>query len=330
MEQTEQPPTLLSTHPSCRTTSVDEAEESVSRYLNSHRLVPTDNDFSLIHNVVDVGNVKVHYIDYGGAVQVQPVPQSGAFYLVQVPLAGEMSIAMPRQNLLSISRGGAVASMVGLADSPMTYQARCPRLLVQVPANTLRQGQARVAPGLAEAALAPLTHIDVSAGAGFSWLKLLLWMLTDIDSSDGMLARTSGAHYLEQLIVDGLVLAQSDYAEAPTPPSKTISSAIDYMRAHLHEPITPADVAGAVHVSVRALQEGFRKHLGTTPMTHLRDLRLDAVHAELLTVAPGQSNVSEIAHQWGVTHMGRFARDYRERFGVAPSVTLRTPYSNVA
>lgn len=330
MERNESPPSLLGTHPSCRTTRVDEAEESVARYLNSHELVRTDDDFSLVHNVVDIGSVKLHYIDYGGAVQVNPAPQGSAFYLVQVPLTGAMSIEMPRRDAVSVSQGGAVASMVGIADSPMIYGARTPRLAVQVPANTLRQGQARVAPGLAETGVTPLSFIDVAAGAGFSWLKLLLWILTDIDSPDGMVARTSGAHYLEQLIVDGLVLAQTDVAETPAPPSKTISRAIEYMRAHLHETITPADVASAVHVSVRALQEGFRKHLGTTPMTHLRDLRLDAVHTELLTAVPGQSNVSEIAHQWGVSHMGRFARDYRERFGVAPSVTLRTPYSNVA
>ena len=330
MERIHRPPSLLGTHPSCRTTRVDEAEESVARYLHTHELTPTDRNFSLVHNVVDVGNVKLLYIDYGGAVQVKPVPQSSAFYLVQVPLAGAMSIEMPRRESLSVEEGGAVASLVGVADSPMTYGASCPRLLVQVPTNTLRQGQARISPGLAEAAVSPMSFIDVSAGAGFSWLKLLLWILTDIDSPDGMVARTSGAHYLEQLIVDGLVLAQNDVAEAPAPPSKTITLAIDYMRSRLHEAITPAEVAGAVHVSVRALQEGFRKHLGTTPMTHLRDLRLDAVHSELLAAAPGQSNVSEIAHQWGVTHMGRFARDYRERFGVSPSVTLRTPYSRVA
>lgn len=330
MDWIERAPTLLGSHPSCRTTEVDEAEECVARYLNPHRLVRVDEEFSLVHNVVDVGDVRLHYIDYGGAVQVQPVTQNSAFYLVQVPLTGSMSVEMPRRELLSVSQGGAVASMVGLSDSPMTYQARCPRLLVQVPANTLRQGQARISPDLAEAALAPLSHIDVSAGAGFSWLKLLLWLLTDIESPDGMVARTSGAHYLEQMIVDGLVLAQGDDVRTQAPPSKTISLAIDYMRAHLHEAITPADVAGAVHVSVRALQEGFRKHLDTTPMTRLRDLRLDAVHSELLVAAPGQSNVSEIAHQWGVTHMGRFARDYRERFGVPPSVTLRTPYRTAA
>lgn len=330
MQWSDATPTLLSTHPSCRTTRVDEAEQSVARYLNAHELMPRDDDFSLVHNAVEIGNVTLHYIDYGGAVEVKPMPQGSAFYLMQVPLAGAMSIEMPRQGVLSIGQGGAVASMVGLADSPMTYQPRCPRLLVQMPANTLRQGQARVAPGLAEVPPSPLSFIDVSAGAGFSWLKLLLWILTDVDSPDGMVARSSGAHYLEQLIVDGLVLAQSDFTEAPTPPSKTITRAIEYMRANLHKALTPAEVAGAVHVSVRALQEGFRKHLGTTPMTHLRDLRLDAVHTELLTAVPGESNVSEIAHQWGVTHMGRFARDYRERFGVSPSVTLRTPYSNVA
>lgn len=324
MERRSITPALMSTHPVCRTTQPDEAAEAVARYLTLHDLVRLDDDFSLVHNALGVGNVVMHYLDYGGAVEVRPSTSSRSFYLVQVPLEGHMSIDMPHHSSLSIGAGGAVGSIVGYADSPMRYLGGCPRLLVQVPLHVLRQGQQRIAPGTTPAPMSPMSFIDVSSGAGFSWLKLLLWILTDVDSPGGMVGRTSGANYLEQLIVDGLLLTLSDQQVEAAPSSKSVRLAVEYMRANMRGTITPSDIAGAAYVSVRALHEGFRKHVGTTPMAYLRELRMEAVHHALTSARPGEANVSEIAHSWGVTHLGRFAAEYRDRFGATPSATLRT------
>ncbi|MEU6140135.1 helix-turn-helix domain-containing protein [Streptomyces sp. NPDC047081] len=34
--------------------------------------------------------------------------------------------------------------------------------------------------------------------------------------------------------------------------------------------------------------------------------------------------MAQIAYQWGFGSLGRFARDYRRRYGQLPSTTLRT------
>lgn len=78
-----------------------------------------------------------------------------------------------------------------------------------------------------------------------------------------------------------------------------------------------ADVATAVHVTPRAVQYAFRRHVGTTPMRYLRRVRLARVHQDL--VAAGQT-VTTV--RWGFVHPGRFAAYYRSRYGVAPRVTL--------
>jgi len=38
--------------------------------------------------------------------------------------------------------------------------------------------------------------------------------------------------------------------------------------------------------------------------------------------------VTEIATQWGFTHMGRFSIEYRLRFGESPSETLSRSFAN--
>ena len=80
------------------------------------------------------------------------------------------------------------------------------------------------------------------------------------------------------------------------------------------------DLAEIAGVSVRRLQQAFREHLGTTPFAHLHDLRLDRIHDDLVHGRGG--TVTEVALSWGITHLGRFAAAYRERFGELPSQTL--------
>ena len=95
------------------------------------------------------------------------------------------------------------------------------------------------------------------------------------------------------------------------------------MHAEPWRPFTATDLAAIAGVGVRVLQESFRQHVGMSPLTYLRRLRLDGAHAELSRSDPWQVNVSEVAYRWGFTHLGRFAGAYRARYGVSPSQTLR-------
>jgi transcriptional regulator GlxA family with amidase domain len=96
-----------------------------------------------------------------------------------------------------------------------------------------------------------------------------------------------------------------------------------FIDAHVAEPIGLPEVAGAVQLSPRALQASFRKHLGTTPLGYLRATRLARAHADLLAVRPGDGQtVSLIANRWGFSQLSRFARDYKERYGMSPRETL--------
>ncbi|WP_211269144.1 helix-turn-helix transcriptional regulator [Saccharothrix syringae] len=59
---------------------------------------------------------------------------------------------------------------------------------------------------------------------------------------------------------DSYVAAQPD----------TLRRAIAFIESNAHRDISVADIAAAGFVTVRAVQPAFRRHLGTTPMAHLR------------------------------------------------------------
>ncbi len=105
----------------------------------------------------------------------------------------------------------------------------------------------------------------------------------------------------------------------------TLRRAVAFIEANASLPLTVADIARAARVTPRALQAGFRRHLGTTPMGQLRRVRLQAAHHELQAADPTRgATVAAVALRWGFASAQRFAACYREEFGVLPSHTLRS------
>lgn len=110
-------------------------------------------------------------------------------------------------------------------------------------------------------------------------------------------------------------------AERPALPAST-RLARDYIHAHLADLPTIADVAAHCRVGVRALDRGFRRHLGASPWQYMQELRLQAVRDDLLAGRHG-GTVTEAALRWGFSNLGTFAARYREHFGELPSESLR-------
>lgn len=104
----------------------------------------------------------------------------------------------------------------------------------------------------------------------------------------------------------------------------TLRRAVAFIDDRAGEDITVDDIARASHVSVRAVQLAFRRHLGTTPLDYLRQVRLRRAHHDLLNAAgPARGTVTTIAARWQFASSSRFSVYYRARYGVLPSHTLR-------
>jgi AraC-like DNA-binding protein len=99
---------------------------------------------------------------------------------------------------------------------------------------------------------------------------------------------------------------------------------MEFIELHLSEPITMAEIADYTDCSIRSIQQGFHDELGVTPMSYLRDRRLERARAELVDAHPSDGvTVTAVAEHWGFHHLGGFAVLYRKRWGESPSETLR-------
>ena len=130
-------------------------------------------------------------------------------------------------------------------------------------------------------------------------------------------------------LVDALTAATieafglSDIVEDdPTGDRETMRRALDFMSSELGEPISVTRIAVAAGISVRGLQLLFQRSFGSTPVAHLRRLRLNGARAALLS-ATSATTVGAVARQFGYSNLGRFSAHYRAEFEEMPSHTLQ-------
>ncbi|GAB1644700.1 helix-turn-helix transcriptional regulator [Krasilnikovia sp. MM14-A1259] len=103
----------------------------------------------------------------------------------------------------------------------------------------------------------------------------------------------------------------------------TVRRAVAYIEGHATDDISIADIAAAAHVSIRAVQLAFRRHLGMPPMAYVRRARIDHAHRDLVAADPAATTVGAIATRWGFANHSRFTAVYRKTYGVTPQTTLR-------
>jgi AraC-like DNA-binding protein len=103
----------------------------------------------------------------------------------------------------------------------------------------------------------------------------------------------------------------------------TLHRAVAFIDDNAHRDITIAEIAEAAHVTIRAVQHAFRRHMGITPTAYLRRVRLEHAHRELVAADPAEQTVTGIAYRWGFPSPSRFAVYYRDVYGVLPGRTLR-------
>jgi AraC-like DNA-binding protein len=200
--------------------------------------------------------------------------------------------------------------------------------------KTLLFEQSSVEAELAGMLGAPLTkplrfdlHFSLSGASPFS--RALTLLDTELPDPAGLTAVPAMSRQLGRLIMAGLLVSQThNYTEALTRPralpgSKPIRNALELIESQPADIETVADIAAAVGLSVRALDDGFQRYVGTPPMTYLRQVRMARAHEELLAADPELTTASAVARKWGFGHYGRFAAEYARRFGRKPSETLR-------
>jgi AraC-like DNA-binding protein len=320
-----QPP--LARHLLFETSDLDEARDRVGRVFCAHKLeyVRPRRRLRMHQNIARVGNLALSYITYGADVCIDP-DRLSTFFLVHLIPAGRSEIHIGKRSLIGSAEMGSVTSPT-LA-MRMRWSADCAHLVLKLDRAALERHLCALLGDLVTRPIEFEPELSLTTGPGGGFRRLINFVAAELDQDDSLLRSPLGMAGIEQILMTALLGTQpSNYSDAlakqasPATP-RHVMRAEDLIRAHPERPITVGDLTATSGVSARTLFEGFQRFRGTTPMALLRTIRLERVRAEL-EAAPPSENIAGIAFKWGIVHLGRFARDYRRRFGELPSHTLR-------
>lgn len=269
--------------------------------------------------VVDLDVARLARIQFGATVGIDS-DHPGAV-AVNIPLSGHLPSRIGGRDF-DAGPGQATAFP---ADTPAHMPAWTPDLVVlglRIDAEHLRRESERV---FARKDVVLPTEIDLRTPAGEAWFTMARTTFDNArDLGGGLYQDPRISASVASMLITGLLLAAvpeeppAQGALRPRPVHRVIEAiAADPARAW-----SPADLAEIAGVSVRRLQQSFREHVGTTPFAHLHEVRLERIHDDLVDGRRG--SVTDVALSWGVTHLGRFAAAYRDKYGELPSQTLAT------
>lgn len=247
--------------------------------------------------------------------------------------------------ILSLARAGAAAAVcagsgvevapgrVGMLVSPEL--SVCDQMSVGFAPLTLTVDRTVLEQHFCKLTQAPLRQplrfspmVDVSTGPGAGLLRLVEFLVRELEQPDGLQASPlARASLSDALLTALLTCAPHDHSHQLAAPGPLVRPgylrrAEAYIDAHASEPITMIDVAGVAGVSLRSLQKAFMRYRGCSPKDFLKERRLDLVRGRLLAADP-ETSIKTAATAAGYSNTGRFAADYKQRFGESPRDTLR-------
>jgi transcriptional regulator GlxA family with amidase domain len=142
-------------------------------------------------------------------------------------------------------------------------------------------------------------------------------LLTDVHINRA--AMQAHAKLLLGLLVNGRCRCDAVESSREHAVPASVYRAEAFIEAHVTDAITLDDIAAAARAPVRTLLDGFRRFRDTSPMQHLRSVRLNLARERLLS--DQSASIASIALECGFGNLGRFAKNYAERFGERPSET---------
>lgn len=319
------PPLPLDRYPAVHTTSLEEATEIFSRLTTPARLARNERRgrFEWRGNLVSLGAIHLSAHQYGAGIRADTELVENVF-TTAFPLTDVETEGIDAGTVVPVVKDR--KTWLASPDRPGGFRVGTGYRALQLTVPKADMGAALAALGDAPTTtplrFEPSLRLDSGVGA---WLhRLVRYVADEVDRDATPFASPIVGARLADTILYGLLQGHphnhsARLASARSAEPRYVREAAEYLEAHAADPVRMADLARVTRVSVRALQLGFQKHRGCSPMDFLKERRLHLARKKLLDWT--EPTVTQIALDCGFAHIGRFSAQYRARFGESPSET---------
>src|ERR1700676_3416194 len=302
----------------------------VSKLLAPHHLIIDDAaQLHVLARRAELRGASLYYMSYRSSMTIHRPPQRG-YVAVIVPVAGTMAVRFNGSGPQQVPNGSLA---VLPTDCPVELQYRDDACLLIVSAETdaLRTGLRKVAPQVDAEGLRFDGVVADENGPAHAFYGLSAFVAGVVDryaSPAGIPLSVVDA--LKDQIISTFLLALSHsrsemMLRAGSPvASRVVRQALEIIVADENAEHSVSDIAGKLGGSMRRLGLGFRKELDRTPQQYLQAFRLQRANDQLCLARRGDgTTVTDVAIRCGFNHIGRFAKLYKQVYGLPPSVKLR-------
>ena len=318
---------LLTGYKRVTSNDINVLHDAVEPLAIGHDLYPRNSAVPLdgIVNGLTLESVSMVWVRYGGAgVLVDTPPTEGEFALC-APSA-PMGVEYRRRHR---STEIAAGSLVLSHDEPMRMTPDPERGCLVIATSTGRLAD-HLQGYLGRAPATPLRFLPDGPAILPATIVADAWRhacaLLEHTATGGL--HPMAARSIEDSLLTAILLGLPHTATAelavvsePGRPAPAAAARIrDWLEAHYDRPVGVADLAAAMGLSIRRVQDICRRHWNQTPTQLLRGIRLDHARDNLLSGVLGTTGSAAAAS--GFSRVDRFAAAYKLRFGESPSQTL--------
>lgn len=272
-----------------------EVSEFVNRHVGCHGLRLSGTKAvgaSLKHR--KAGSIDLCHLSYGAEARVLSAGLPDIYH-IQFILRGHCRY-LSGANLLELSAGHALAIN---PEEPidLVYSEDCEKFIVRIPAATFNEVCSE------HRWCKPNKYIRFSRQPyRFEDVESLMQLLSLLceEAESGMATPQMLQHYNRVLSTKLMTMLRHDVRLAePSAQAASFERLAQYVEEHIRDDISPADLAGLAHLSLRSLYLLFERNVRTSPMEYIRRRKLEKVHAELCNPGSSLANVTAIALDYG-------------------------------
>jgi AraC-like DNA-binding protein len=304
------------------------ARDHLARFLGQHTINPLEKNYQVRfrHCATDIGRVSINALQYGAAIRIGVRPAANTFLLL-VLLKGTGTVKQ-EGHITPISEHAVYMFNPGV---PATLELSSEQInfTIKIPMSAFNDFLERESGRTLLSELEFLTYFEEAQISGNALRRFIKFLCGELDEGNLNINVPLIEKLYEQTIL-GLVLTDLPHnynefigMEPLEPAPEYIRRVEKYISENFTETVSLSDLAECAAISVRALQNGFRRFRNTTPMEYLRDYRLNMSRQKLGDEQYADLNISEIATRSGFSHLSKFAKCYRQRFGETPSETRK-------